>query len=91
MSSDLQYEQLTTLSGLIRRKKLSSVEVTEATLERIARLDGHYHAYATVLAERALDQAKAADAEIARGLWRGPLDGVPIAVKDLCYTTFAPT
>ncbi len=41
--------------------------------------------------ERALDRAKAADAEIARGLWRGPLHGVPIAVKDLCNTTFAPT
>ena len=50
-----------------------------------------HHSYATVLPERALDQAKAADTEIARGLWRGPLHGVPIAVKDLCYTTFAPT
>src|SRR3984957_2369909 len=91
MSSDLQYEQLTTVSDLIRRKTLSSVEVTDATLQRIAELDGHYHSYATVLAERALTRAKAADAEIARGLWRGPLHGVPIAVKDLCYTTFAPT
>src|SRR3984885_8854304 len=91
MSSDLQYEQLTTVSDLIRRKTLSSVEVTNATLKRIAELDGHYHSYATVLAERALTRAKAADAEIARGLWRGPLHGVPIAVKDLCYTTFAPT
>src|SRR5580692_8133407 len=91
MSSDLQYEQLTTISDLIRRKKLSSVEVTDATLQRIAKLDGQYHSYATVLAERALTRAKAADAEIARGLWRGPLHGVPVAVKDLCYTTFAPT
>src|ERR1700683_524991 len=91
MSSDLQYEQLTAVSDLIRRKKLSSGEVTDATLQRIAKLDGQYHSYATVLAERSLDQAKAADAEIARGLWRGPLHGVPIAVKDLCYTTFAPT
>ena len=91
MSSDLQYEPLTSISDLIRRKKLSSVEVTDATLKRIAKLDGQYHSYATVLAERALTRAKAADAEIARGLWRGPLHGVPIAVKDLCYTTFAPT
>ena len=91
MSSALQYEQLTTVSDLIRRKKLSSVEVTDATLKRIAKLDGQYHSYATVLAERALTRAKAADAEIARGLWRGPLHGVPIAVKDLCNTTFAPT
>ena len=91
MPSDLPYESLTTVSDLIRRKKLSSAEVTGATLQRIAKLDRHYHAYATVLAERALARAKAADAEIARGLWRGPLHGVPIAVKDLCYTTFAPT
>src|ERR1700723_1079991 len=91
MSSDLQYQQLTTISDLIRRKKLSSVEVTDATLKRIAKLDGQYRSYATVLPERALERAKAADAEIARGLWRGPLHGVPVAVKDLCYTTFAPT
>jgi amidase len=91
MSSDLPYESLTTVSDLIRRKRLSSVEVTDAILQRIAKLDGQYHSYATVLAERSLDRAKAADADIVRGLWRGPLHGVPIAVKDLCYTTFAPT
>ena len=91
MSSELQYESLTTVSDLIRRKQLSSAELTGAALERIAQLDGQYHSYATVLPERALRQAKAADAEIARGLWRGPLHGVPLAVKDLCYTTFAPT
>jgi len=91
MSSELQYESLTTVSDLIRRKQLSSAELTGTALERIAQLDGQYHSYATVLPERALKQAKAADAEIARGLWRGPLHGVPLAVKDLCYTTFAPT
>src|SRR3984885_7294581 len=91
MSSELQYESLTTVSDLIRRKRLSSAELAEMALRRIAQLDGQYHSYATVLPERALKQAKAADAEIARGLWRGPLHGVPLAVKDLCYTTFAPT
>jgi amidase len=91
MSSDLSYESLITVSDLIRRKQLSSAELTHSALRRIAQLDGQYHSYATVLPERALDQAKAADAEIAHGRWRGPLHGVPIAVKDLCYTTFAPT
>ena len=57
MSSDLAYESLTTVSDLIRRKQRSSVEVTNAILQRIAELDGQYHAYATVLAERALNQA----------------------------------
>ena len=91
MSFDLPHESLTAVSDLIRRKRLSSGELTDAILQRIAKLDGRYSAYATVLPERALERAKAADAEIARGLWRGPLHGVPVAVKDLCYTTFAPT
>jgi amidase len=91
MSFDLPYESLLTVSDLIRRRRLSSVELTDATLQRITKFNGQYGAYATVLPERALESAKAADAEIARGLWRGPLHGVPIAVKDLCYTTFAPT
>ena len=59
MSSDLPYESLTTVSDLIRRKQLSSAEVTDALLRRIAQLDGHYHSYATVLSERATrNQAK---------------------------------
>ena len=91
MTSDLPYEQLTTLSDLIRRRKVSSVEATRAMLARIKRLDDQYHSYATVLEGRAMERAKAADAEIARGFWRGPLHGAPVAVKDLCYTTFAPT
>ncbi len=91
MSSDLPFESLTTVSDLIRRRRLSSAEVADTILQRIAQLDEQYHSYATVLPERALERAKAADAEITRGLWRGPLHGVPIAVKDLCYTTFSPT
>jgi amidase len=91
MSSDLHYESLTVLSDLMRRRKLSPVEATQASLARIAQLDGQYRCYATVCADRALERAKIAEAEISRGLWRGPLHGTPIAVKDLCNTTFAPT
>jgi len=91
MPLDLAYQSLTTVSDRIRRKQVSSTEVTDALLRRIANLDGRYRSYATVLAERAKERAKTADAELARGLWRGPLHGVPVAVKDLCYTTFAPT
>jgi len=91
MTSDLHYESLTDVADLMRRRKLSPVEVTEAMLARIDRLDGRHRAYVTVLAERARRQANTAEAEIARGLWRGPLHGAPIAVKDLCNTTFAPT
>jgi len=91
MGSDLHYESLTTVADLMRRRKLSPVEVTEAILARIDRLDGRHRSYVAVLADRARRQAKTAEAEIARGLWRGPLHGAPIAVKDLCNTTFAPT
>jgi amidase len=91
MSSDLHYETLTRVSDLIRRRKLSPVEATQAILARIEKLDGQYRSYVTVTADRALERAKLAEAEIARGLWRGPLHGAPIAVKDLCNTTFAPT
>src|SRR5213079_871721 len=47
--------------------------------------------YTTLLADRAMAKARQAEEEIDRGLWRGPLHGVPIAVKDLCYTDYAPT
>jgi len=82
---------MTELSELFRRGELQPSKVTEAILSRIAKLDGLLHGYAVVLAERAMVQAKRCDEELAKGIWRGPLHGVPIALKDLCYTTFAPT
>ena len=85
------FDSLTAVSARIRHRDTSSRALTAAMLERIAALDGTYRSYATVLAERALARAEAADAEIARGFWRGQLHGVPIAVKDLCDTAFAPT
>jgi amidase len=90
-SESLHFQTLMQTSDQIRRREISPVEVTTALLERIEQLDGKYHSYALVLRERALDQAKAAEQEIGKGIWRGPLHGVPIAVKDLCNTTFAPT
>ncbi|QPF86804.1 amidase [Bradyrhizobium genosp. L] len=87
----LHYKPITEISELIHRGELKSSEVTEAMLARIAKLDGEFHGYALVLAERAMAQAKSHDGEIAKGISRGPLHGVPIGLKDLCYTTFAPT
>jgi amidase len=89
--SELQYETLVEIGKRIGRRKISPVAVTQAMLDRIAKLDGRLHSYATILPERALAQAAAAEKEIAKGIHRGPLHGVPIAVKDLCYTTYAPT
>jgi amidase len=91
MSEALHFETLTGISERIRGRQVSSVAVTQAMLDRIAQLDGTYHAYATVLADRALSRAQAADAEIAKGIHRGPLHGVPLAIKDLCFTTYAET
>ena len=82
----LHFATLTDLAELIRRKIVSPVAVTEALLDRIAVVDRALHSYVTVLPERAVQQARAAEDEIARGTYRGPLHGVPIAVKDLCCT-----
>ncbi|MBK1870635.1 amidase [Aestuariivirga sp. YIM B02566] len=82
---------MTELGRHIARREISSLEATQALLARIAKLEPELHAFALVTADRALDQARAADAEIARGIHRGPLQGVPIAVKDLCWIAGAPT
>src|SRR5262249_61377466 len=69
----------------------SSLHVTQALLARIARLDSRLQAYATLSPDLALAQARQADREISRGTLRGPLHGVPIAVKYLCHTKGIPT
>jgi len=67
---------------LIRSGALSPVELTRAYLERIDRIDGQVNAFITVTEDRALQQARESQAELARGVWRGPLHGIPIALKD---------
>ena len=66
--------------------ELSPVELTRAFLERVDSLDSSLNAYITVLADEALAEARTAEAEILRGDHRGPLHGVPIALKDLYDT-----
>jgi aspartyl-tRNA(Asn)/glutamyl-tRNA(Gln) amidotransferase subunit A len=75
------------LSQRLRREETSPVEITRACLERIERLNPALNAFITVTAESALAEARAAEAEIGRGEWRGPLHGVPVALKDLIDTT----
>ncbi|MFI5340215.1 MAG: amidase [Candidatus Methylomirabilales bacterium] len=70
----------------IRRRALSPVELTRAYLDRIQRQDGDRLVYITVLQAQALAAANAAEQEIARGGYRGPLHGIPIALKDLVMT-----
>lgn len=83
---ELCYLDLVDIGRRIRARELSSVEVTRAQLERIARLEPRLKSYATLTPEIALAQAVRADEEIARGVDRGALHGVPIAVKDLYRT-----
>src|ERR1700691_109969 len=83
---DLCYSELLEISQRLHNKELSPVEVTKAVLDRIASLDKSLHSYALVLADSALQEAKKAEAEIAKGDIKGPLHGVPIAVKDNCFT-----
>jgi len=75
-----------TLSGKLRARDISPVELTEAYLSRIERTDRSLRAYITVTDTLARKAAKKAEAELAAGKWRGPFHGVPIALKDLVYT-----
>lgn len=70
----------------IRARKLSPTELTRAHLDRIARIDPKLNAFITVTEEVALGAARAAEDEIGRGEYRGPLHGIPIALKDLFET-----
>ena len=84
--AELCSKTLSEVAGLIKKKEVSPVELTQAMLDRIAALDGKLYSYITVTVDLALQQARAAEQEISKGTYRGPLHGIPIAVKDLCYT-----
>ena len=71
--------------------RVTAVELTQATLDRIQETEPIVHAYANVPAEAALAAAQQADKEIAEGNYRGPLHGIPIGVKDILYTKGIPT
>jgi amidase len=88
---DICLLDLVEIGRRIQAKEVSSVEVTRAALDRISRFDGRLKSYATLTTDLALAQAGQADTEIARGEYRGPLHGVPIAVKDVCHTKGIPT
>ena len=83
----LHYMTITEVAALIEARELSPVEVTDAMLARIDALDDHLKSYATVMSDHARSAARRAEREIAAGEYRGPLHGVPIAVKDLCFTS----
>ena len=82
----LHYLSITQTAALIRARELSPVELAQAYLDRIAAHDGALGAYITVMRDRALAQARQAETDIQAGDYKGPLHGIPIAVKDIINT-----
>ena len=73
-------------SALIEKREVSPVELIDATLDRVDRLQPALNAFITVMHREARRDAKRAEAEIARGKYKGPLHGIPVSLKDLYYT-----
>ncbi|HYK37115.1 amidase [Alloacidobacterium sp.] len=88
---ELAFASVVELGDLVRRKKVSSTNLTEMYIARIKRYDPLLHFVVTVTEERALAKAKEADAEIAAGKYRGPLHGLPWGAKDLLAVKGYPT
>src|SRR6195256_5174518 len=88
---ELFYLTISELARRIESKKLSPVELTQIYLDRSQKFGPHFNAYALLTPEIALEQAKAAEKEIQRGHYRGPLHGIPYAVKDLLSVKGLPT
>ena len=82
----LHYKTILEISKMIKSKKISSVELTKAIFNRIETVDARLNSFITLMKQSALAQALQLDGELESGKYRGPLHGVPVAVKDLCYT-----
>jgi len=85
-SNELCYLTLTEAAAGIRRKDFSPFELTKACLERIDSIDGKLHSFITITADVAFQQAQEAERALLSGMGRGPLHGIPIALKDLYAT-----
>jgi amidase len=82
----LHYQSIQEVGRRIASGELSPVDLTQRLLERIAKVDATLKSYATITGDQAIAAARVAEEEIRAGTYRGPLHGVPVAVKDLCYT-----
>lgn len=91
ITNDTLFLSVAELAAQIRARKLSPVELTESYLQRLETVGRRLNAVAYVMRETALREARAAEDEIKRGRYRGPLHGIPYGVKDLCATREAPT
>lgn len=82
----MDFSTISELAQRLRRREISPVEITRACLESIEKFNPALNAFITVMADSALAEARVAESEIARGQWRGPLHGIPVALKDLIDT-----
>jgi len=87
----IYYQEATTLAELIRNKEISSVEVVQAHLDRIAEVNPRINGIVTLMAEQALISAALADKAVSKGEALGPLHGVPFSIKDAIDTAGIPT
>ena len=91
LNEDVLFLSVAELSKRIRTRQLSPVELTQSYLDRSTKIGPRLNAYATLTPELALEQARAAEKEIAAGKYRGPLHGIPFAAKDLLAVKGYPT
>ena len=84
-ASELCYNSLRGLATLIQRQEVSPVEATHAVIAQVEKFDRQLNSFITLLRDEAFEQARTAEQEIRAGRYRGPLPGIPIAVKDLYY------
>ena len=89
--TDVAFLGIAEAAALLRRGKLSPVGYTEALLDRIGRLDPRFHAFIRLTPDLALAAARQAERELASGNWRGPLHGIPFALKDIIDWAGLPT
>src|SRR5579862_8349905 len=88
---DLAFASIGELAGLLQSRKITSLALTQMYLDRLKRYDARLHFVINLTEERALAQAKTADAEMAAGKHRGPLHGIPWGAKDLLAVKGYPT
>jgi aspartyl-tRNA(Asn)/glutamyl-tRNA(Gln) amidotransferase subunit A len=86
VANELCFLSISQLAEQIKKRTLSPVEVTQAYLDRIQKVDAKLNSYITVTAERALQEARTAEAEVSMNRYRGPLHGIPLAHKDIIAT-----
>lgn len=90
-ASEVVYKPVRHLAGLVCERQVSPTELTEVFLDRLERIGPSYNALVTLMPDRAMEEARRAEQEIASGTYRGPLHGIPYGLKDLFAAVGAPT